>query len=265
MEKANIQNILFPVKEVPAIWKDKKNGNILNKNTGHKFIIREDTEEILSCMTDNYQLVDNNTIFEKSDKLLSKQGGKIKEVKAFGKGARTLVKYEFGGHKVKISKDDYCTPEVIWQNSYDGTVGLNILAGAFRLVCTNGLVIGIVAEKYRNKHSIYNMELNDIEGIIEETINKTKQIMTNEFPVLHSTKVKNSHIVDILKMFPIGVSDYITGLLIAENPQNLWNLINVATNVATHGMDRKSEATHKLESKIYSKVCKMAGVKLANA
>ena len=264
MEKANIQNILFPVVEMPAasIMTD---GVESREDTGYKFIVRKDTGQMLSCMTNNYQLVDNNTVFKNSDTLLSKQGGRIKEVKTFGRGARTLVKYEFGGHKVKISKNDYCTPEVIWQNSYDGTIGLNILAGAFRLVCTNGMVIGIVAEKYRNKHSIHNMELNDIEGVIEETINKTKQIMSDEFPVLHSTKVKNSHIIDILKMFPLQSSDYMTSLLLAENPENLWGLINVATNVATHGMDRKSEATHKLESKIYSKVCKMAGIKPANA
>tara|TARA_Y100001963_G_C6773173_1_gene445980 strand:- start:5 stop:808 length:804 start_codon:yes stop_codon:yes gene_type:complete len=266
--KANIQDILFPVTEIPAIGKFPKNKNYTQektKDTGYKFIMREDTGKILSCVTDSYQLVDNNVVYDKSDKIISKQGGSIKEVKTFGGGARSIVKYEFGGHKVKISKDDYCTPEVIWQNSYDATIGLNIIAGAFRLVCTNGMVIGVVAEKYKNKHSIHNMELQDIEGVIEETIKKTKQIMADEFPVLHNTKVRDAHIVDILKMFPLTASDYITNLLIAAKPSNLWDLINVATNVATHGMDRKAEATHKLEARIYAKVCKMAKVKPASA
>ena len=266
--KANINDILFPVTEIPAIGKFPKNKNYTQedtKDTGYKFIMREDNGRILSCVTDNYQLVDNSMVFEKSDNIISKEGGKLKEVETFGGGARSIVKYEFSGHKVKISKDDYCTPEIIWQNSYDATLGLNIIAGAFRLVCTYGMVIGIVAEKYRNKHSIYNMELKDIDGVIEETITKTKRIMAQEFPVLHSTKVRDAHIVDILKMFPITASDYITSLLLAAKPSNLWDLINVATNVATHGMDRKSESTHKLEAKIYSKVCKMAKVKPASA
>ena len=77
--------------------------------------------------------------------------------------------------------------------------------------------------------------------------------------------MRDSHIVNILKMFPLQSSDYITNLLIAESPNNLWDLLNVATNVATHGMDRKAEATHKLEAKIYAKICKMAKVQIADA
>ena len=258
--KANIQDIMFPVKEVPA-----QLGNEFIKNTGYKFIMREDTGDILSCMTDNYKLINNSMIIEKSDNIISKEGGTLKEVQTFGKGARSIVKYEFDKHKIKISNGDICTPEIVWANSYDGTVGLNIIAGAFRLVCTNGLVIGVVAEKYKNKHIIQNMELQDIEGVIEETIKKTKMIMKNEFPVIHDTKVKDSHIIEILKMFPLQSSDYMTNLLLAENPNNLWDLLNVATNVATHGMDRKAESTHKLEARIYAKICKMAKVKIASA
>jgi len=259
--KANIQDIMFPVKQVPA-----QLGKDFVKDTGYKFIMREDTGQILSCMTDNYKLIDNSMVIEKSDKIITKQGGKLKEVQSFGRGARSIVKYEFNNHKVKISNGDICTPEIVWANSYDGTVGLNIIAGAFRLVCTNGLVIGIVAEKYKNKHIIQNMELQDIEGVIEETIKKTKMIMKHEFPIIHETKVKQSHIVDILKMFPLQSSDYMTSLLLAgQKPNNLWDLLNVATNVATHGMDRKAEATHKLEARIYAKICKMAKVNVASA
>ena len=262
--KANIQDIMFPVKEVPARITSKLPHRD-TKATGYKFIVREDTGDVLSCMTNNYKLINNSTILEKSDNIISKEGGTIKEVQTFGKGARSLVKYEFSKHKITISNGDICTPEIVWQNSYDGTVGLNIIAGAFRLVCTNGLVIGVVADKYRNKHIIQNMELQDIEGVIEETIKKTKRIMKDEFPVIHGTKVQQSHILDILKMFPLQSSEYITNLLLAENPNNLWDLLNVATNVATHGMDRKAESTHKLEARIYAKICKMAKVHIANA
>lgn len=264
--KANIQDIMFPVKEVQArLSEAHKFPQRTEKDTGYKFIVREDTGQVLSCMTDNYRLIDNSMVIEKSDKIITKQGGKLKEVQSFGRGARSIVKYEFNNHKVKISNGDICTPEIVWANSYDGTVGLNIIAGAFRLVCTNGLVIGVVAEKYKNKHIIQNMELKDISGVIEETIKKTKMIMKHEFPVIHETKVKQSHIIDILKMFPLQSSDYMTGLLLAENPNNLWDLLNVATNVATHGMDRKAEATHKLEARIYAKICKMAKVNVASA
>ena len=235
MNRVNISDINFPVKEIPAIWKDKENGNILNENTGHKFIIREDTGKILSCMTDNYRLV-----------------------QMFGGGARSMVKWEFPKHKIKIAKQDEMTPEIVWQNSYDGTIGLNIIAGAFRLICLNGAVIGIIATKYKNKHIVQNMELDDIEGVIDETIRKTKIMMKEEFPLLFDTKIKDTHVLKILKMFPITSSDYITQKLIQDKPKNLWDLFNVSTNVATHGLDRRLEATHKLESKLYKTVLNMA-------
>jgi len=104
--KANIQDIMFPVKQIPA-----KLGN--KKDTGYKFIVREDTGQILSCMTDNYKLIDNSMIVEKSDNIISKQGGTIKEVQSFGRGARSIVKYEFDKHKITISNGDVCTPEIV--------------------------------------------------------------------------------------------------------------------------------------------------------
>ena len=90
--KANINDILFPVKEVPARITSK----LPHKDdidTGYKFIMREDNGRILSCVTNNYQLVDNSMVFEKSDNIISKEGGILKEVESFGGVARSIVKY----------------------------------------------------------------------------------------------------------------------------------------------------------------------------
>lgn len=252
----SINDINFPVIEVPALL-----GNDIVTNTGHKFIVRKDTGKILSCMTDNYRLVENKLINKKSEKVIKKNGGVLKEVQMFGGGARSMVKWEFPNHKVTIGKKDELTPEIVWQNSYDGTIGLNIIAGAFRLICLNGAVIGVVATKYKNKHIVQNMKLDDVEGVIDETITKTKIIMKEEFPLLHDTKVKESHILKMLKLFPVTSSEYVTQSLINAKPNNLWDLFNVATDVATHGLDRRLEATHKLESKLYATVKRMASEK----
>ena len=88
--KANINDIMFPVREVPA-----QLGNDFVKDTGYKFIMREDTGQILSCMTDNYKLVKNEFINKKSADVIKKNGGRIKEVQTFGNGARSVVKWEF--------------------------------------------------------------------------------------------------------------------------------------------------------------------------
>lgn len=247
-----INDIMFPVKEMPATF--KRDDGQTKQHTGYKFIVREDTGSVLSCVTNNYKLVTNETVDKASANVIKKEGGRLKEVRTFGNGARSMVTWEFPDHKVNISEGDGLTPEIVWHNSYDGTVGLNILAGAFRLICTNGAIIGVLADKYKNKHSIYNVALEDIEGVIEETIRKTKNLMKDEFPVLYQTPVKEKHIIELLKLFPMTASNYVTQYLIANKPRNLWDLFNVATNVATHGMDRKIEATHKMEARIYKLV-----------
>ena len=64
MAKTTLSDTLFPVKEVPAYWeqinKNKGNGtSVREMSTAYKFIVREDTGEILSCMTDEYRLITN--------------------------------------------------------------------------------------------------------------------------------------------------------------------------------------------------------------
>ena len=177
---STLHDAIFPVCEVPAIGVPLDDKGALEgkeiDSTGHKFIVREDTGQILSCMTDEYKLITNRQVFNYANPMIRKSGGEIKEVAVFSGGARTTVKWHFPNEKVSVRKGDMMTPEIVIRNSYDGTIGLNILAGAFRIVCTNGMIIGVIAQNYKNKHSVYNVSLDDIEPVIDETIKKTKII-----------------------------------------------------------------------------------------
>ena len=59
-----IDSTLFPVKEVPAYFEHTNIKGKLSKEleTGHKFIVREDTGEVLSCVTDSYRLISNEDV-----------------------------------------------------------------------------------------------------------------------------------------------------------------------------------------------------------
>ena len=256
---STLHDAIFPVVEVPAVGipqtvSDEAQFGQEIDSTGYKFIVREDTGQVLSCMTDEYKLVPNKKIFDYANPIIKKNGGVLKEATLFGDGARTTVKWHFPKVKVSVSKGDQMTPEIVIRNSYDGSLGVNILAGAFRLVCSNGMVIGIVAQNYKNKHSVYNVSLNDIESVIDETIDKTKIIFKDEFPILVENQIKEKHIVNLIKMFPIQANEMITQRLIADKPRTFWDLFNVGTNVLTHNMSRQSEATHTLENSIYKAV-----------
>lgn len=260
-----LESVMFPVKEIPAIWVDKENGNILKKNTGHKFIVREDTNKVLSCMTNDYKVVTNEKIINYTQTIVEKRGGKFKEAEMFGDGARSVMKWHFPNEKVTVAENDNLHPEIIIKNSYDGTVGVNVQAGAFRLVCSNGMVIGIVTNDYKNKHSIYNVSLDDLEGIIESTIKNTKHLFDNELPVLMTTPIKEKHIINFIKMFPMQANSVVTQRLIVDNPKTFWDLFNVGTNVLTHHMQRDVESTHSIEGRLYPKMRTWANDEIANA
>ena len=131
MQKHNINDSYFPVKEVPATMVNKKGELSYIGSTGYKFIVREDTGKILSCMSKDYKLVTNKEIINYAEPIVNKRGGKFKEAEIFGNGARSIMKWHFPKEKVKVSKDDILHPEIMIKNSYDGTIGVNVVAGAF--------------------------------------------------------------------------------------------------------------------------------------
>ena len=63
-----LQEAMFPVVEVPAIGAPE-NGKEIDAS-GYKFIVREDTGEVLSCMTNNYKLVKNETIIKAAEPII---------------------------------------------------------------------------------------------------------------------------------------------------------------------------------------------------
>ena len=148
-------------------------------------------------------------------------------------------------------------PEIIIKNSYDGTTQVHILSGAFRLVCSNGMIIGNIIEKYNYKHNIGNINLDNLDESIENTIIYARKV-GEEFPALKDKKLKQKHIVNLIQLFPSTMSEFITQYLVANKPKNYWDLFNVATYINTHKMNRKYNSTHQLESRIYPNISKWA-------
>ena len=240
----NMSDSLFPVMEESIQVEGLKN------STDYKFIINAETSEVLSCMTDEYRLLTNEDVIKKAMPVLKDNGAVLTSVNMFNNGARTTYRYRFPKITVKIDKDEL-HPEVIIKNSYDGSTNIDALAGAFRLVCSNGAVIGVVIEKYKNKHIMSNIALENIEQVITETIEKTTILFKKEFPILHQTKIREDHLLDLIGLFPSTMSSFLTQKLIADRPKTFWDLFNVATYITTHNMERSNEATHKLEDNIY--------------
>ena len=57
-ENSDYASALFPIKECPVTF-DTPNGDV---ETNYRLIVRDDSNKVLSCMTDEYQVVKNETI-----------------------------------------------------------------------------------------------------------------------------------------------------------------------------------------------------------
>ena len=159
--------------------------------------------------------------------------------------------------KIKIAEDDMLNPEIIIKNSYDGSLQVHILAGAFRLVCSNGMVIGITLGQKNYKHSVNNKNLDFLDEAIENTINYSLSA-GEEFEMLANTLLNEKDIVKLVQLFPSQMSEYLVQYLIANKPKDYWGLLNTATYLASHKMNRYYQSTHKLEQEIFPNVKKWA-------
>ena len=251
-----LQSTLFPIKEVPAICNQPLNDEEVIPS-GYKFIMREDTGKILSCMTNDYKLVTNQEIIDAAEPILKEHNAQLKEAVSFGNGQQTTWKWIIPDVKIEISKGDLMSPEIIIKNSYDGSLQVHILSGAFRLVCSNGMIIGNVIEKYNYKHNIGNINLDNLDESIENTIIHARKV-GEEFPALKDVVIKQKHIVELIKLFPSTMSVFIARYMIANKSKNYWDLFNVATYINTHKMNRKYNSTRQLESRIYPNISKWA-------
>ena len=247
-----LESTLFPVIEVPAVGIPTTDGKEID-DTGYKFIVREDTGKVLSCMTNDYRLVNNQEIISAAEPILKQHNAQLKEAVSFGDGQQTTWRWIIPDVKIEISKGDLISPEIIIKNSYDGSLQVHILSGAFRLVCSNGMIIGNIIEKYNYKHNIGNINLDKLDESIENTIIHARKV-GEEFPMLKDKKLKQKHIIKLIELFPSTMSEFITQYLIANNPKNYCDLFNVATYINTHKMNRKYNSTHQLESRIYPNI-----------
>lgn len=121
-----------------------------------KAIVRPDTGECLAVVSQQYRLVHNKEIASRADELIDTYFPEfgpytLKNI-VIGNGRRFFREYRFTDVRFAVSPGDYINPTVRFGNSYDGSMGFQIDFGAFRLVCSNGLVVGKQFFRCRKLH-----------------------------------------------------------------------------------------------------------------
>jgi len=157
-ETPDTGEISFPeIVMQPVMWGYRKEPHQADK---YKAIVDFNTGKLFSIVSNDYKLIRHEEAIERIEKALYEVPdlGEYKTYTSFyNDGGRMRRTYRFTERSVEIQEGDIVNPELHLFNSYDVTWPFIILLGAFRLICTNGLVVG---EKflYLRKRHILNLD-----------------------------------------------------------------------------------------------------------
>lgn len=136
-------DLCFPVAMVPA-------AALLHEATlasNYQAVVRTDTHEVLGIHGPGYRLLRNEEALSAFDAALRRSPlhleGMHCQDELSHSGARAYRTYTFPAHSVAIGRaNDLTHLKLMVSNSYDGSLAFTSKLGAYRLLCSNGMVIG---------------------------------------------------------------------------------------------------------------------------
>jgi len=220
---------------------DPTNGRIFSPHVtnDYRLIRHEDVVDIATAAAFSFPEYGNPTI----------------DVAMPREGARLKVTFTFTGVSVDIDRGDKLHPTLHAYNSYDTGWALRTAFGAFRVVCTNGMMIGKIMQKYRKEHH-QGIDMDDVK---QEIVTGMKALSEQQelWKAWTTVRVKSQETTDLLKSLGLlnangeviqslaemkeitgngeGVSviDFVE-LKKTREELNLWRLYNLLTQYLTH-------------------------------
>lgn len=239
---------LFPVKSVPA---GAMIPNVGVAHSDYQAIVRTDTNEVLGIHKNNYRLVTNQEVFRAFDSALTESSINLTDVNVCDEvshlGARAYRTYTFPGQRVAIAdENDLVDLKLQIVNSYDGTLAFSTRLGGYRLLCSNGMVIGDTF-LYKTKKHTSSFDLEEIISTVNTCIEHFTAI-SGEWGRWASCSITFKDAERVLTSVP-GFNDRIKtavlGNFIQESQEcgsTLWAFYNALTHYSSHApVQKRSE------------------------
>jgi len=161
MYKLKASEIFFSVERERLFRKD-------GVDTKHDAIYKKATKEQLAVVSRDYALVTHRQAVDFANHTLKEAGvtNTVSKYELSKNGAKLFNIIQFPDYKFDVAKEtgivntadgskhkDVYMPQMIVRNSYDKSSSLDFIYGAFRFVCSNGMLIGDTAYNVKVKHS----------------------------------------------------------------------------------------------------------------
>ena len=206
-------------------------------DTGHQVVRGTDSHHIYGVHTKKYHLLPHRDAISRVFDTLDHQ--KIEYTPSrleLPKGGGKMFCHLKFPDKIQISTGDEVNLELIVQNSYDGMVAFSMELGAWRIICSNGMVIGDSMFKIRQEHAKGFLRE---DRLVEEFFSQVKHFRDEVLPLLKGfremgiTKQQGLNLIQRLAVAEKWKKESAEKWL-SEEERTGWGLYNVLTFVASH-------------------------------
>ena len=199
-------------------------------------VIRTDTMRPLGVVSKKYALLPHADVVDVLRETL--KGQEVKEtIRLTHNGARMHLELTLPNITLKVDGDEIAMRLVV-ANSYDASRKVNIAFGAYRLVCSNGMIIG------RRLISVSRRHVGEV-SIEVEQIRKQMTMLTDQFkataPLIR--KMASTHLPAPKNFFDATALHIPTYLIKIAREQfkqeedgTVWDAYNALTFAITHKM-----------------------------
>lgn len=120
---------------------------------GYRALVDQNDGEVISVVSENYQMVRHQDILGKAEKALAHLGLEFdRSVTLIKDGAKMVAKYIIPSIEAVLAPGDIVHPTIIIKNSYDLSWVASLNGGVYRLTCSNGAYVGTMFEKFKHRH-----------------------------------------------------------------------------------------------------------------
>lgn len=215
---------------------------------GRMAVVRTDTEKVVGIVSDQYKILRHAEVIQAFHDAIG-SGAEQRKLTVVRNGAQMYANYRIKNVEGEVRKGDVVGMDLTVKNSYDGTNTLQIMLGALRLVCENGMVIskGFVGLSQKHVGANAQVKVDEIrERVAEASVQFIKQLSVMRAMAQHEIGSMAPSSIDMFEKERVKLPQYILDLAAAEygraGDRTMWGVYNAYTSAITHSMKRESPA-----------------------
>jgi hypothetical protein len=226
-----LSDMFFDVAREPLYTKNgiyTRKDALLNANNG----------DLVGVVSDKYKVIQHRELLEPMMDMINEKQYTVNKIMSINNGSRIYLEVIIGGD-IEVTRNegqlDCMRPMATLVNSYDMSKPAGFIAGLFRLICKNGMYVGIRQIEFVKRHlgrNVFNLDFNEaVQGSIDLVTNR----IAPKFRELVNKSVDANRLNLINENLPTRLVKEIGGEKAEQlNGKNEWEVYNMFTAQLTH-------------------------------